>query len=51
LALRSNNATPSRSSRRCTIRLIAAGETFNSAAAAAKLPLRAAASNALMPLR
>ena len=43
--------TPSRSSSRCTIRLIAAAETLSSAPAAAKLPLRAAASNALMPLR
>ena len=32
-------------------RLTAAAETFSSAPAAAKLPLRAAASNALMPLR
>src|ERR1700744_3985719 len=33
------------------MRLIAAGETLSSAPAAAKLPLRAAASKALMPLR
>jgi hypothetical protein len=33
------------------MRLTAAAETFSSAPAAAKLPLRAAASNALMPLR
>src|ERR1700730_7610432 len=42
---------PSRCSSRCTIRLTAAADTFNSEPAAAKLPLRAAASHALMPLR
>ena len=38
LALRSNSTTPRRSSSRCTIRLIAAGVTFSSSAALAKLP-------------
>ena len=33
------------------MRLMAAGVTFSSCAAAAKLPLRAAASNALIPFK
>jgi hypothetical protein len=51
LAWRSNSATPIRSSSSFTRRLTAAGVTCSSAAAATKLPARAAASKARMPFR